>query len=115
MTNLSDFNDIYKIQDVYVLGVILEYRWQKIKESTGFNQRRFTFASTLTGAIERAKSKVILTYPRNMEMVDLVKKLLSGVYSSVHTRLGFDTEMFTPKSKEYFDEKDQIVDNLRNL
>ena len=115
MTNLSDFNDIYKIQDVYVLGVILECRWQKIKESTGFNQRRFTFASTLTGAIERAKSKVILTYPRNMEMVDLMKKLLSGVYSSVHTRLGFDTEMFTPKSKEYFDEKDQIVDNLRNL
>ena len=27
MRNLSDFNDIYNIQDVFILGVILEYRW----------------------------------------------------------------------------------------
>ena len=26
MRNLSDFNDIYNIQDVFKLGVILEYR-----------------------------------------------------------------------------------------
>ena len=26
MRNLSDFNDIYNIQDVFILGVILEYR-----------------------------------------------------------------------------------------
>ena len=31
MRNLSDFNDIYNIQDVYILSEILEYRWQKIK------------------------------------------------------------------------------------
>ena len=31
MRNLSDFNDIYNIQDVYILVEILEYRWQKIK------------------------------------------------------------------------------------
>ena len=29
MRNLSDFNDIYNIQDVFILSLILEYRWQK--------------------------------------------------------------------------------------
>ena len=31
MRNLSDFNNIYNIQDIYIMGVILEYRWQKNK------------------------------------------------------------------------------------
>ena len=110
MRNLSDFNDINNVQDVYISCAILEYRWEKIKESTGFNPRCFTYASTLSGATERVKSKVILTYPRNVEIVDL-----GGSYCSLYTRLGFDTEMFTLKSKEYLDEKYQIVDELRNL
>ena len=61
MRNLSDFNNIYNIQDVFILGVILEYRWQKIKDETRFDPRCFTSASTLSGAIERIKSKLILT------------------------------------------------------
>ena len=92
MRNLSDFNDINNVQDVYISCVILEYRWDKIEESTGFSPRCFTYASTLSVATERVKSKVILTYPRNVEIVDLMEKLLSGGYSSVYTRLGFDTE-----------------------
>ena len=44
-----------------------------------------------------------------------MEKLFSGGYSSVHTRLGFDTEMFTPNSKKYMKEKDQIIDDIRNL
>ena len=107
MRNLSDFNDIYNIQDVIILAVILEYRWQKIKNDTGFDPRCFTFASTLSRAIERIKSKVILTFPRSAEIVDLIESLLSGGYSSVHTRLGFDTEMFAPKSKEHIEQKKQ--------
>ena len=42
MRKLSDLNDIYNVQDVIILGVILENRWQKIKETTGFNPRCFT-------------------------------------------------------------------------
>ena len=41
MRNLSDFNDIYNVQDVFILRVILEYRWQKIKESTGLQSEIF--------------------------------------------------------------------------
>ena len=104
MRNLSDFNDVYNIQDVYILGVILEYRWQKIKV-TGFDPRCFTSASTLSRAIERIKSKVILTFPTNVEIVCLIESLLSGRYSSVHAGLGFDTEIFTPRSPEYVEQK----------
>ena len=68
----------------------------------------------MSGAIERIKSKVILTFPRSVEIVDLMESLLSGGYSSVHTRLGFNTEMFTPKSKEYIEQKNNI-EKMRNV
>ena len=87
----------------------------KIKDKTGFNTRSFTSASTLNGAIERIKSKVILRYPRNIEVVDLMESLLSGGYSSLHTRLSFDTEMFTPNRAEYMKQKDGIIEQLRNI
>ena len=87
----------------------------KIKDKTGFDTRSFTSASTLNGAIERIKSKVILRYPRNIEVVDLMESLLSGGYSSLHTRLGFDTEMFTSNRAEYMKQKDGIIEQLRNI
>ena len=95
------------LQDVIILAVILEYRWQKIKNNSGFDLRCFTSASTLSGAIEQIKSKVILRFPFSIEIVDLMENLLSGGYSSVHTCLGFDTEIFTPKSKENIEQKKQ--------
>ena len=100
MRNLSDFNGIYSIQDIIILAVVLEYRWQRTKDDTGFDPRCFISASTLSGAIKRIKSTVILTFSTNVETVDLMEKIISGRYSSVHTRLGFDTEMFTPKIKK---------------
>ena len=60
MRNLSDFNDIYNIQDVIILAVILEYCWQKIKDDTGFDPRCLMSVSTMSGAIKRIKSKVEL-------------------------------------------------------
>ena len=44
-----------------------------------------------------------------------MESLLSGRYSSAHSRLRFDTEMFTPKSPEYMKEKDEIIEQMRNL
>ena len=61
----------------------------------------------------------MLLQTSNIETVKLKEKLLSGGYSSVHTKIEFDTEMLTLKSKEYFKEhlsqKDKIVDDLRNI
>ena len=115
MRNFSDFNNIYNIQDVIILVVILEYRWQMINDDTRFDPRCFTSANTLSSTIERIKSKAILTYPTNVETVDLMEKILSRRYSSVHTRLGFDTELFTPESEKYMKEKDRILEDIRNL
>ena len=114
MRNLSAFNAIYNIQDIFILGVILQHRWQKIKDETGFDPRCFTTVTTLSSAIKRIKSKVILTYSRDVEVVDLIESLLSDGYSSIHTRLGFDTEIFTPKSAEYIEHKADIIEQLRN-
>ena len=44
-----------------------------------------------------------------------MESLLSGGYSSVYTRLGFDTKMFTLKSAEYVKQKHDIIEQLRNL
>ena len=44
-----------------------------------------------------------------------MESVLSGGYSSVHIRLGFDAEMFTPKSAKYMKQKDDIIEQLRNL
>ena len=41
--------------------------------------------------------------------------MLSGGYSLVHTSVGFDTEMFTPESKEDLGQRDKIVDDLGNI
>lgn len=57
-----------------------------------------------------------MTFFKDVETVKLMGKLVSGGgCSSVHTRLGFDIEMFTPKSKDYLTQKDKIVDDLGNL
>ena len=42
-----------------------------------------------------------------------MESLLSSGYSSVHMRLGLDTEMFTPKSAEYMKQKDDIIEQLK--
>ena len=41
--------------------------------------------------------------------------LLSDGNSYVHTRLGFDTKMLTPKSADYMKRKDDFIEQLRNI
>ena len=96
MRSVKDVNHSYNIQDVVVLSVMLEHWWQKIKVSTGFDPRCFTSASTFSGAIERVKSKIFITFPKGIE-TELAESLLSRGYSSVHLRLGFDNEILPLK------------------
>ena len=44
-----------------------------------------------------------------------MESLLSGGYSYVHTRLGFDTKMLTLKSADYMKRKDDFTEQLRNI
>ena len=58
---------------------------------------------------ENQVKSYFLTYPKIVKVVDFIESLLSGGYSSVHTRLGFETEMLTPKSAEYMKQKGDII------
>ena len=44
-----------------------------------------------------------------------MESLLSGGYSYVHTRLGFDTKMLILKSADYMKRKDDFTEQLRNI
>ena len=81
----------------------------------GFDPRCFTSASILSGAIERVKLKIIITYPKDIEIVELMERLLSGGYSSVHTRVGFELKCLHRKVKSIQLKKYKIVDDMRNI
>ena len=44
-----------------------------------------------------------------------MESLLSGGYTSVHTSLGFHTDIFTLKTKEYLTNKDDIIAQIGDL
>ena len=75
MRNLSNLNDIYNVQEVIILTVILKYSCQKIKDDISFNPRCFTSASTLSSAIERIKSvEKVKVKQLNKELYALFKQ-----------------------------------------
>ena len=91
MRNLGDMNDLYNVQDVILLCEIIENRFQLMYEKFGHNPRKCNSASTLSGRIQRELSKVIITLPTNFEHAEVFEKTLTGGYSCVNNRLGFDT------------------------
>ena len=83
-----------------------------MKDVCGYDPRCFTSASTLSGAIERIKSKVIITLPQSNEMVDLMESLLSGGYSSVHTRVGFESKIFVTPTEDFLIQNGDILKKI---
>ena len=96
MRDLSDLNDLYNSQDVIILLEIIENRFQKRQDKTGYNPRIINSASKLRGCIHREKSKCILALPINNTQMEIFEKTLCGGFSSVNTRLSFDTEILMP-------------------
>ena len=96
MRNLGDMNDLYNMQDVILLCEIIENRFQQMYERYGFNPRKCYSASTLSGCVQRDFSKVIITLPTNYEHAEIFEKTLTGGYSCVNNRIGFDTEVLLP-------------------
>ena len=93
MRNLSDLNDLYNAQDIIILLEIIENRFQSMQDNSGYNPRIINSASKLSGCIQREKSKCILALPINNTQMEIFEKTLSGGFSSVNTRLSFDTEL----------------------
>ena len=78
MRNLSDLNNLYNVQDVILLMVIIENRSQEMQKETGYNPRKINLASKLSGCIQREQSKCILAVPTNNFHVESFEKTLSG-------------------------------------
>ena len=104
MRDLSDLNDLYNAQDVIILLEIIENRFQQIQDMTDYNPRIINSASKLSGCIQREKSKCILALPTDNVQMEIFEKTVCGGYSSVNTRLSFDTELLMPNcSKADYD------------
>ena len=94
MQTLSDLNALYNFQDTIIICEIFENR--KFK----FNSRKCSSASTLSGAIHRDMSKVIISFPTKIEIVELMEKTLIGGIIVVNTRIGFDTDLFIKNTNQ---------------
>ena len=96
MRNLGDMNDLYNAQDVILLTEIIENRFQIMYKKYGFNPRKCNSASTLSGCIERQMSRIILALPTKLEHFEIFEQTKTDGFSSVNTRLAFDTQILLP-------------------
>ena len=96
MRNLSDLKDLYNVQDVILLMVIIGNRFQEMQNETDYNSRKNNLASKLSSCIQREQWKCILALPTNNCHVEIFDKTLSGGFSCVNTRLLFNTELLMP-------------------
>ena len=96
MRNLGDMDDLYNVHDVILLCEVMENRFQLMYQKFGYNPRKCNSASTLSGCIPRELSKVVIALPTNFEHAEIFEKILTGGYSCVNNRLGFDTEVLLP-------------------
>ena len=96
MRNLGDLNDLYNTQDVILLTEIIESRFQAMQNAYGFNPRKCSSASSMSGCIEREMSKVILTLLTKYEHYEIFEQTVIGGFCSVNTRLAFDSEILLP-------------------
>ena len=74
MSNISDLNAFYNFQDTIILAEIFENRASIMHQKFGYNSLKCSSASTLSGAIQRHMSKVIISFPTNVDIVELMEK-----------------------------------------
>ena len=107
-------NDLYNVQDVIIFCEIIENRFEQIYQKFGFNPRKCYSASTLSGCIQKATSKVIITLPTNFEHAAVFEKALTGGYSCINNRLRFDTEVLLPNFTQAEYNKMNIDESFQN-
>ena len=93
MKHLGDLNDLYTVQDAILLREIIENRFEVMHKTYGFNPRKCDSASAMSGYIEREMSKIILGLPTKLDHAEIFEQTLTGGFSSVNTRLVFDTQI----------------------
>ena len=81
-----------------------------MNDTYGFNPRKCNPASSMNGCIEREMSRIILALPTKLEHLEIFEQTVTGGFSSVNTRLAFDTQILLP-NLEY---KDDLEKNPLN-
>ena len=110
MKNLGDLNDWYNAQDIILLNESIENRFQAMHETYGFKPRKCNSASSMSGYIEREMSRIIIALPTKLEHVEMFEETVTGRFSSVNTRLAFDTQILFPS----LEKKDDLEKNPMN-
>ena len=82
-----------------MLCKIFESRVQFLNNKFKFNSRKCNYVSSFSGCIQGDKCKCITALPTWTEHVELFEKTLIGGFSSVYTRLAFDSRFFFPTTK----------------
>ena len=109
MRNLGDQNDLYNVQEVILLCEIIENRFQAMQDTCGFNPRKCNSAGSMSGCIEREMSKIVLALPTNY--VEIFEQTVIGGFSSVNTRLAFDSQILLPNLNEHVDLTNNPMNN----
>ena len=94
--HLGDLSDLYNVQDVTLLSDIIENCFETMHKTYGFNPKKCNSASAMSGYIEWEMSKIILAIPTKLEHVEIFEQTVTGGFSSVNTRLAFDTQILLP-------------------
>ena len=110
MRNLGDMNDLYNAQDIILLCEIGKNRYQFMHDQYGFNPRKSNSASTLSGCIEREMSCVIIALPTSNQLIHIFEQTITGSFSSVNTRLAYDTQILLPNLLQKNSEEDSQKD-----
>ena len=110
MKNLGDLNDWYNAQDIILLNETIENRFQAMHETYGFKPTKCNSASSMSGYIEREMSRIIIALPTKLEHVEIFEETVTGRFSSVNTRLAFDTQILFPS----LEKKDDLEKNPMN-
>ena len=110
MRNLGDMNDLYNVRDVFLLCEIIESRFQLLNNKYGFNPRKCKSASSMSSCIDTEMSRVILVFPTKLDHVEIFEQTVTGSFSSVNTRLAFNTQILLPN----LDDKTNLENNPLN-
>ena len=71
-----------------------------MQEKFKFNPRKCSFASTLSGAFQIDMPKVIISFPTNADIIELMEKTLIGRMCIVNTRVGFHSNIFIKRKQQ---------------
>ena len=89
-----------------MLSEVIENRFETMHKIYCFNPKKCNSASAMSGYIEREMSKIILALPTKLDHVEIFEQTVTGGFSSVNTRLAFDTKILLlnlPKLKPNLD------------